>query len=529
MSGLTTSFLLPAAAQVVLVSCKTAVAIAILLLCRRWLATRLSASILHFMWLGVVASLLLPGGFDLPVALRGQPAASAQDQPATAAVATGEGVPDLLPLSRNRGEPDAQHLVPGLTDVGIAAASPVAQATPVAGLLRAGLAWLWAIGVLVVIAVPAWNVFRYQRIVARAAQLQGGATQLLEQCRAHAGVRRHVRLFESAEVPAPAVLGWLSPVLLLPPGMAGRLDASQLRHVFLHELAHVRRHDILANWLATLAQALHWFNPFVWLALRAMRADMEQACDARVLRWLPAKERSSYGRTLIDLLGGFPGRVPVHGLGIVEGQAQLRERITVIARFGSRRATSPAWVALLVSGVTAVAAVQPRFDVPDSTPVDEALPAKETAASAAVPSGPGSIPGAPDSMPATASMAAQDSRPAATSGVAGAPAPMAFTDTVVVRRGAAFASTLTDVREKLAVWSLLSETGSAEFSALFPGLLAEALAGAGSESRLLIMQIWGGEQATDPQVRTALQGIAGSDPAPQTRALAQQLLAPSGD
>lgn len=715
MSGLTDSFLLSSVTQVALASCKASVAIAVLLLCRRWLAAFLPASFRHVLWMGVVASLLLPGRFDVPIGWRGAPLSAAQEESATVAVADGGHVPELAPQVIDDRAPDVPGIAQPFEAGSPAAALPAGQATAAAGSWRAWLAWLWIIGVLAVSAVPLWNLLRYRLVVARAAPLRGRTLELLEQCRERAGLRRPIRLLESAEVPAPAVLGWLFPVLLLPPGMAARLNAPQLRHVFLHELAHVRRHDILTNWLSTLAQALHWFNPFVWLALRAMRTDMEQACDARVLHWLPADERSGYGHTLIDLLDGVPARVPAHGLGIVEEPAQLRERIALIALFGSRRATSPALVVLLVAAVTSVAAVQPRFDVPDGAPVEDALPAQETAV-AAEPSGPGSFPGARDAMPATvagtsresvaaagpaaavstapALMAAQDSQPAAISGVAGAPAPPAFTvrlrtpgdapvpadiannefpdnyifalasrlravpgltlvepgstvaseqsvdyeiaitfqpgqywwaymtvrsfgdegarraerlarmyeegrrplgyrfqpgdtvedlernldeirmsvfppnaalhqqldsrlqdtkvpfsrrlhalelllefgvppgstaDPVVVRRGAVFAATLTDAREKLAVWSLLSETRSAEFSALFPGLLAEALAGDDSESRLLMMQVWGGEHAHVPQVRSALQDIAGSDPVLETRVFAQQLLAASGD
>jgi beta-lactamase regulating signal transducer with metallopeptidase domain len=44
-----------------------------------------------------------------------------------------------------------------------------------------------------------------------------------------------------------------------------------LRHVFLHELAHLKRHDIALNWLFAGAQALHWFNPLVWLAFQQAR------------------------------------------------------------------------------------------------------------------------------------------------------------------------------------------------------------------------------------------------------------------
>ena len=122
--------------------------------------------------------------------------------------------------------------------------------------------------------------------------------------------------------------------LLLPEGLLKSFTRDELRHVFLHELAHVKRHDIAVNWLATLLQILHWFNPLVWLAFSRMRADRELACDALALSCAAPNESKAYGQTIIKLLEGFvrPSRLP--GLiGILEDKSQMKRRIAMIARF----------------------------------------------------------------------------------------------------------------------------------------------------------------------------------------------------
>jgi hypothetical protein len=96
-------------------------------------------------------------------------------------------------------------------------------------------------------------------------------------------VRRRVRFLELDEPVMPMTSGILSPVVLLPVGdfdssIAQRLD------VLRHELAHVRRHDCLTQFIAQLACAVHWFNPLAWLAARQMRIERERACDDEVLR-----------------------------------------------------------------------------------------------------------------------------------------------------------------------------------------------------------------------------------------------------
>ena len=56
-----------------------------------------------------------------------------------------------------------------------------------------------------------------------------------------------------------------------------RTDSAWRIAVLLHELAHVRHHDCLAQIVAQLACAPHWFNPLVWLCARRVRGERELA------------------------------------------------------------------------------------------------------------------------------------------------------------------------------------------------------------------------------------------------------------
>ena len=148
------------------------------------------------------------------------------------------------------------------------------------------------------------------------------------------GVRTYLALVETPRVRTPSLFGWIRPRLLLPPGVLGRLRRSQLRHVLLHELAHLKRHDIALNWLMALLQALHWYNPFVWLAFRHARADREQACDELALSRLEGHESAEYGHTILDLLTTVAEARSVPTLAaIAEDVHQVKRRIQMIASF----------------------------------------------------------------------------------------------------------------------------------------------------------------------------------------------------
>jgi bla regulator protein BlaR1 len=78
-------------------------------------------------------------------------------------------------------------------------------------------------------------------------------------------------------------MGFIRPRLVFPEGLLDTLSTSQLRHILLHELSHLKRLDIVIGWAMAAVEVLHWFNPLVWVAARQMHRDRELACDADVL------------------------------------------------------------------------------------------------------------------------------------------------------------------------------------------------------------------------------------------------------
>jgi len=194
---------------------------------------------------------------------------------------------------------------------------------------------LWLIGAMVLgVYVCACN-FRLWWLVTRERPLTDQKIlDLLEDCKAEMGIRNILGIVTTDKVKSAALFGFIRPRLLLPHGMIETLSQQELRYVLLHELAHLKRHDIYAGWLMSLLQILHWFNPLVWLAFYRMRSDRELACDALVLARTQSEEPKSYGRIIVNLVERFsrPQRLPGMA-GILETKAQLKRRVTMIAKF----------------------------------------------------------------------------------------------------------------------------------------------------------------------------------------------------
>ncbi len=172
---------------------------------------------------------------------------------------------------------------------------------------------------------------------------------LLEDCKQEMGVYAPLALIETDAAASPALYGFIRPRLLLPAGLTESFSLPELRHVFLHELGHVKRGDIPLNWLTTLLLILHWFNPLVWYAFRRMQADRELACDALALSYSGDRERQFYGRTVIKVLEHFscPARSP-DMVGILENRNQMKARIRMIKKFEKTNGWPVAAVALFI-------------------------------------------------------------------------------------------------------------------------------------------------------------------------------------
>jgi bla regulator protein blaR1 len=81
----------------------------------------------------------------------------------------------------------------------------------------------------------------------------------------------------------PGVFGIISPVLILPEGIADRLSAAQMNAVIAHELCHIQRKDNLTAAIHMLVETTFWFHPMVWWIRTRLVAERERSCDEAVL------------------------------------------------------------------------------------------------------------------------------------------------------------------------------------------------------------------------------------------------------
>ncbi len=295
------------------------------------LLRRASAAVRHRVWCLVFLGLaLLPAllvalpAWRLPIlpklansvaALRGNPAAgspsrAAQSEDVTRGGGKEKTAADVWGQGRLASQEDGGIFVaPANPDSRAArgAASGVAFTTPVA--TTPGISWpasilaVWLIG-LVWFVVPIAVSPVYKRILVRNARpvADSEISRLLAELCRGLNVRRSVRLLEIDRSLVPMTWGLVWPTVLLP--MAWRQwPGERRRMVLLHELAHVKRHDLAFQLAARLTCTLYWFHPLAWYALWRLRIERESACDDCVL--MAGERASEYARQLVEIARSF--------------------------------------------------------------------------------------------------------------------------------------------------------------------------------------------------------------------------------
>jgi beta-lactamase regulating signal transducer with metallopeptidase domain len=267
---------------------------------------------------------------------------------------------------------------------------------------RTGWNWLaiaWIIGTTVMLIPAAIGMLSLMRLGARSIAIQDNYWLNLcaELCRA-IGLKREVVLLTSTRRAMPMTWGILRPKVLLPADADG-WPAERQRLVLMHELAHVKRRDSLAQLLGQLARAIYWFNPFAWVAVFRMAHLRERACDNIVLNL--GIKASDYATELLSVATGY--RAMASGMAMARSnKLETRLRAILDGRVDRRGMTQRAviYIALLLAGIAI-----PLATMGTRARADDAVPAPATQPDAPAPAAT-AAPAAPDELQAPATTTA---------------------------------------------------------------------------------------------------------------------------
>jgi len=239
-------------------------------------------------WLSTAALLLAPVIFVLTVAAQWDP-----------------GAASMTVLS----------VLPGLVESGVVVpAWQIADALPV-------LVGLWGSGVVVFSLLLLHGLHQARQLRTVAVEPPSAALQRrVDALAARLGIRHPVGVLCSGLADVPMVVGALKPVILLPAIALTGLSSEQLESILLHELAHVRRRDLLVNLLQGLVEIVLFYHPAVWWISQRVRVERELCCDDVVTEHV---EPVGYARALL-LLEEHRSRTVVLAAAATDGSLKHR-------------------------------------------------------------------------------------------------------------------------------------------------------------------------------------------------------------
>lgn len=104
------------------------------------------------------------------------------------------------------------------------------------------------------------------------------------------------QVFETDQISTPFIFGLVNPKIYVPLG----IGTKELQYILCHEFIHIKNKDYIVKFCECFVLALHWFNPFVWLAFKYMNIDMEMSCDEKVVDCLGDSIRKEYAKVIFD-------------------------------------------------------------------------------------------------------------------------------------------------------------------------------------------------------------------------------------
>ncbi len=253
----------------------------------RWPLRRLPTAIHGLLWLIVLVKFIVPDAPGVSFSL----ATLVQS-------ATGWSLP-AAPPPRETPPPQMVMLLPGPDASAPSVAGQLAPAEPQSPRTWAWISLLGGAYLLAVVIVAAARVRRFRRMAGEIRALMPATPAvraLVAQVCHRVGVRRVPELRVSVASAAPFVFGLLRPVLVL--SRRQLRDPAELEAVILHEIAHVRRGDMLVRLLQCVATTLFFFWPVVAWVNRRLDLAREVACDEWALRHGPLSA-PEYARCLL--------------------------------------------------------------------------------------------------------------------------------------------------------------------------------------------------------------------------------------
>lgn len=192
------------------------------------------------------------------------------------------------------------------------------------------LVYIWLAGIIILLTIYLINSIIMKKQISKKELQDERLNKILSQAKEKIGVKTNIKLIEQENKKVPCIYGYITPKILLTNEIVKKDDKTIL-HIFMHELSHYKRKDIIINKILILITIIHWFNPILWFCFKQIRQDMELKADELVVSKLKKDESKEYAKSLVSLLpiANEEKQIPKL-LYVTDGKKNMERRIKMI-------------------------------------------------------------------------------------------------------------------------------------------------------------------------------------------------------
>ncbi len=244
------------------------------------------------------------------------------------------------------------------------AASPVSSSSASRTvMLNEILSMVWVLGIALFMFYHLIGYFIFKKSILRFSkpvENKHTAAFLLE-VKKEMKISHNIRLLLCKRVQSPMMTGLFRPLLLLPD-----LDYSDadLKIILKHELIHYKRRDIWYKLFMVCANAVHWFNPLVYLMTAASNKDIEMACDSELIKDSDSTFRRQYSETILLAIHKGNHHQTAFSTYFYGGKKAMKERFINIFDMNKKRKGIAALCAVII--VVGIAGASVAYGVDNS-------------------------------------------------------------------------------------------------------------------------------------------------------------------
>lgn len=210
---------------------------------------------------------------------------------------------------------------------------------------------VWAAGAAVFLLFRFTGYFMFLSMVRRWSHpvREAEICKVLQSEKEEMGIRCGQVFLRCKRISSPMMVGFFKPMLLLPETYYSEEES---RLIFKHELIHWKRHDVWYKLLLYVANAVHWFNPVVWLMARIAQGNTELVCDSEVVKGFGTDYRRRYGETILSSVRKSTIRGTSFSTYFYGGAKTLKQRFSNILDIGRKHRGIAAFCVVLIGAAS---------------------------------------------------------------------------------------------------------------------------------------------------------------------------------